>query len=172
VQQPARKLQSVCFENCFVPPPHLELPAGHPRDLKEARGGARKKNRRNGGNPGNFFCACRGLVFTPLRSSSQSPCNSSAKPPTPLSPNRGTSEPSASPMSTASCLWCSAVTCLACLPLQRASTPHARVPAASGARLCPHQRFHIRLAGAAVGIVCVGRRLGSDCVLPSVVRFC
>jgi hypothetical protein len=45
--------------------------------------------------------------------------NSSVKPPTPLSPNWSTSVPSASPMCTTSCPWFSAVTCLACLPLQR-----------------------------------------------------
>jgi hypothetical protein len=99
------------------------------------------------------------------------PCNSSAKPPTPLFPNQGISVPSASPMCTASSLLCSAVTCLVCSPQQRVSTPHAQVPARSGAHRCPHQRFLTRRAGAAVGFVCVGRCLVSDCVLLIVVVF-
>jgi hypothetical protein len=69
----------------------------------------------------------------------------------------------------ASCPWCSAVTCLVCSQLRRASTPHARVPAGSGARHCPHPRFRTRLAGAAAGFASVGRCLGSDCVLLLVV---
>jgi hypothetical protein len=97
------------------------------------------------------------------------PCNSSAKPPTPLSPNRGTSVPSASPMCTASCPWCSAVTYLVCSPLQRDSTPHARVPAGSGAHSCPLQKFHARHAGAAAHLV--GRCLDPDCVLLIFVVF-
>jgi hypothetical protein len=100
------------------------------------------------------------------------PCTSSAKPPTLLSPNRGTSVPSASPMCTASCPLCSAVTYLVCLLLQQASTQHARVLAGSGVRRCPRQRFRTRHAGAAAGFVCVGRCLGCDCALRIVVGFC
>jgi hypothetical protein len=104
-------------------------------------------------------------LLKPLGGSVQGPCNSSAKPPTPLSRNRGTSEPFASPTCTASCPWCSAVTYRACLRLQRASTPHARVPTGSRGRCRPQQRFRTRHAGAAAGFVCIGRCLGSDCVL-------
>jgi hypothetical protein len=50
----------------------------------------------------------------PWGGSCPGPCNSSAKPPTPHSPKRGISVPSASPMCTVSSPWCSAVTYLAC----------------------------------------------------------
>jgi hypothetical protein len=99
------------------------------------------------------------------------PCNSSVQPPTPLSPNRGTSMPSASSMCTASYPWCSAVTYLVYSPLQRASTPNAQVPAGSGVHRCPHQRFRTRHAGAAAGFACVGRCLGSNCMLLLVAEF-
>jgi hypothetical protein len=43
----------------------------------------------------------------------------------------------------------------------------------SRARPCPHRIFRTRHAGAAAGLVCVGRCLGSDCVLLLiVVVFC
>jgi hypothetical protein len=35
-----------------------------------------------------------------------------------------------------------------------------------------HHASPMQNVGAGVGIVCVGRRLGSDCVLPIVVGFC
>jgi hypothetical protein len=92
--------------------------------------------------------------------------------PTPLSPSRGTNVPCTSPMCTASCPWCSAVTYLVCSPLQRASTPHAQVLAVSGGRRCPHQRFRTRRAGAATGFDRVGWCLGSGFVLLIAVVFC
>jgi hypothetical protein len=111
-------------------------------------------------------------LLKPMGGSDLGPCNSSAKPPMPLSPNRGTSVPSAASMCTASFPLCSVVMYLVCSPLQRAFTPHAQVLAGSGAHRCPHQRFRTRHAGAAAGFVCVGRCLGSDCVLLMVVVLC
>jgi hypothetical protein len=71
-----------------------------------------------------------------------------------------------SQMCTDSCPWCSAVTCLACLLLQRAATPRARVPAGSGGRRSPPMP-----SGFALGMWVQPRALlTSDIVLVLVVR--
>jgi hypothetical protein len=67
---------------------------------------------------------------------------------------------------------CSAVTCLACLTLQRASTPRARVLAGSGVRRSPPRRLRTRHAGAAAGFARVENSLSSGCALLVVVGFC
>jgi hypothetical protein len=71
--------------------------------------------------------------------------------------------PSASLMWTASCPTCSAVTCLACFPLQRASTPPAQAPAGTGARCSPPWRFRTRRTRSAANFDRVRRRLSSGC---------
>jgi hypothetical protein len=114
----------------------------------------------NNNCPGYAFLL---ISFQTFGGAAPVPCKSSAKPPTPLSPNQGISMPSALPMCTASCEWCSAVTCLSCLLLQRACTPHARVPAASesGVRRSPPLKFRTRHMGAAMGFVRVRGYLSS-----------
>jgi hypothetical protein len=91
-------------------------------------------------------------LLKPWGGSVLGPCSFSAKPPAPRSPSQGTSVPSVTPMCAASCSLCS-VMYLVCSPLQQASTPHAQVPAGSGAHRCPHQRFRTRRAGAIAGFV-------------------
>jgi hypothetical protein len=111
-------------------------------------------------------------LLKPWGDSVPAPCNSSAKPTTPLFPNWGTSVPSASPMRTTSCPWCSAVPSFARLPLQRASTPHACVLAGSRGRRCPPRSFRTRHASAVTGFICVGQPLGSGGALLNLVGFC
>jgi hypothetical protein len=98
-------------------------------------------------------------------------CISSAKQPTPPSPSRGTSMLPVSRMCATSCLWCSAVARLACLPLQQASTPHSWVPAGSGARRKPPRKFCTRHVGASASFVCVGHHHSAGCA-PVSLRVC
>jgi hypothetical protein len=119
--------------------------------------------------PGYAF---RAISFETLGRFSAGAMQSSAKPPTPPFSTPGTSVTPALPMCTANCLWCSVATCPACLPMLLASTPPTRVLAGSVAHRRPLLRFRTRHAGAAVGFISVGRRLGSDYVLVIVVGFC
>jgi hypothetical protein len=55
----------ICALNIALYPRHIcSLQRETPRDLRKGRGGFPRKKCRNGGNPVNFFGACRGLSAT------------------------------------------------------------------------------------------------------------
>jgi hypothetical protein len=89
------------------------------------------------------------ISLTPWGGSVPAPRNSFAQPPTLLLPAPGTSVPPDSQMCTTSWQWCSAVTCLACVLLRRASTPRARVPVDQVRPAALPRGFRTRPEGAA-----------------------
>jgi hypothetical protein len=90
---------------------------------------------------------CRDMRFAqsllkPWGGSVRVSCNSSVKPPTQIDlPRPGHQHVAWFANISASCPYCSAVTCLACPQLRQASTPSARVPAGSGVAPQPSRKF-------------------------------